>query len=349
MNFTFVNHSKNICCNTAKYVSLMVMEIYVKKRVLFICKQRQNYGSYGYGCYGLTNSARFVSDYLNSINIESKVVNVIDNNCIDKEVYSFKPTHVIIEALWVVPVKFYELIKLHPKVKWIIRIHSKAAFLANEGIAFTWLTGYRDVQNRYPTRFFISANHEEFNNNLADVLSVDCVYLPNIYFINKPASNHIYKHPGINIACFGAIRPMKNQLAQAIAAILFANPHGRMNFHMNAYRVEQRGEEVIKNIRALFTACPQHRLIEHSWMPHDQFISFVKTMDIGMQVSLTESFNIVAADFANNNIPLVGCPEIEWMSPIFQADPNSIDNMVKVLNLAWSTRYLKTHYLNLLG
>jgi len=46
-------------------------------------------------------------------------------------------------------------------------------------------------------------------------------------------------------------------------------------------------------------------------MDHSDFISIVKSMDIGMQVSLSESFNIVAADFVSNGIPLVGSPDIE--------------------------------------
>lgn len=54
---------------------------------------------------------------LNRNGIESKVVVVIDNNCIDKEVTAFKPTHAIIEGLWVVPEKFDVLKKLHPTIK----------------------------------------------------------------------------------------------------------------------------------------------------------------------------------------------------------------------------------------
>jgi hypothetical protein len=40
---------------------------------------------------------------------ESNIVVVLDNNEIDKYVTKYKPTHVIIEALWVVPTKFHIL------------------------------------------------------------------------------------------------------------------------------------------------------------------------------------------------------------------------------------------------
>ena len=80
------------------------------ERVLFILKRRQDYDGYKHSQIGLStglyNSALYMSDMLNNNRIESKVVVVVDNNSIDKEVHLFKPTHVIIETLWVVPEKF---------------------------------------------------------------------------------------------------------------------------------------------------------------------------------------------------------------------------------------------------
>src|SRR5688500_11649943 len=109
-----------------------------QERILFILKARDATNTYGYSCglsTGLLNSATFVQDMLDSNGFTTKLVVVIDNNDIDREVTAFRPTHVIIEALWVVPSKFQILKKLHPSVKWIVRLHSEAPFLANEGIA----------------------------------------------------------------------------------------------------------------------------------------------------------------------------------------------------------------------
>jgi len=46
-------------------------------------------------------------------------------------------------------------------------------------------------------------------------------------------------------------------------------------------------------------------------------------MDLGLQVSYSETYNIVAADFVWNNIPLIGSPEINWLSQTFMVSPNS--------------------------
>jgi hypothetical protein len=101
-----------------------------------------------------------------------------------------------------------------------------------------------------------------------------------------------------------------------------------MNFHVNSGRVEH-GENTLKNLKALFENQKRHRLVEHPWLTHDQFIETVKSMDLGMQVSFTETYNIVAADFVANNVPIVVSNEIDWIAPWCKADPNSTKDIVR--------------------
>lgn len=113
-----------------------------RSRVLFICKKGNVYNHYGYPSSGLRNSATFVVNMLRGNGIPAKFVEVADNNGIDREVAAYRPTHVIIEALWVVPSKFAVLQRLHPRVHWTVRINSEIPFLANEGSAMEWILGY---------------------------------------------------------------------------------------------------------------------------------------------------------------------------------------------------------------
>src|SRR5215469_2549040 len=114
------------------------------ERALFIVKRGQDVsGGYSYsGAFGLTNSAFFVVNTLREAGVKAKLVVVNDNNDIDKEVTTYRPSHVFIEALWVVPEKFQVLRNLHPNVKWVVRIHSDIPFLAHEGIAIDWIKRY---------------------------------------------------------------------------------------------------------------------------------------------------------------------------------------------------------------
>lgn len=306
-------------------------------KVLFICKKRVD--SYGTS-FGLLNSATFVSNALVAAGIESKCVCVLDNNCIDREVSAYKPTHVMIEAIWVVPSKFETLIKLHPGVEWVVRVHSKSPFLSMEGIAMDWICQYDELGRRLG-RLHVSPNSESLHEDLMTALEMKTIYLPNIY---SPTPAPIPRTPCrigvVDIGCFGAIRPMKNHLIQAMAAMAFAN-EGRvkLRFHINQNRVEQRGEEVLKNLRMLFQGTT-HELVEHKWVPHSEFIEIIRTMDLGMQVSLSESFNIVAADFVANGVPVVGSSDIDWLPWPYKANPNSSRDIANRLWWAWVLRPL---------
>lgn len=320
----------------------------MKRKILFICKKRVD--SYGVSV-GLLNSASFVANYLNDNGVESKLVSVIDANGIDKEVKAYDPTDVVTEALWITPSKFIELLPLHWKRNWYIRLHSKAPFLANEGMAMTWISCYKRIIEKFPN-LQLSCNNEEFNNDLTATLGIDSIYLPNIYYPGKP---HDHFHPShccdkkdgeINIGCFGAIRPLKNHLIQAMSAIVFADSNDlTLNFYVNADRLEQRGENVLKNMRGLF-GDTKHNLVECPWTNHEDFIKLVKTMDLGMQVSFSESFNIVAADFISNNIPIVVSPDISWASNLYKADPTSMQSIVDTLQMAWRYKGLGLQRLN---
>lgn len=312
-------------------------------RCLFLLKNQSSHG-YGHKASGLRNSAIFVSDMLSAAAIISKVVVVTDNNDIDREVTQFNATHVFIEALWVVPEKFEILRQLHPNVKWIVRIHSEIPFLALEGIAVDWIRRYEAQPN-----VFVAANSLPAQLDLSTVVGKPILYLPNFYpqSFQRPKAQSICGE--LNVGCFGAIRPMKNHLEQAIAAVQFADKNNlKLNFHINASKIED-GDAILKNLRALFSAGP-HKLIEHDWFKHSDFLKYLRgIIDLVMAVSFTETFSIVAADAVSQGVPVVGSKEISWLSEKSIAHPtdsvNIVNHIVVVLNK--STKSTKQNQQNL--
>jgi hypothetical protein len=321
----------------------------IQPRVLFLLKRREDYSQdVSYSEHGLStgllNSATFINDMLGENFITASVVVVADNNDIDREVAAFKPTHVIIEALWVVPEKFDILSKLHPTVRWIVRFHSETPFIASEGIAMNWALGYM----KHP-RVELGINAPRFMDEIQtimraagysdEIIHARIHYLPNYYpvpyDIEAVARDNLA--PYVNVGCFGAIRPLKNQLLQAIAALEFAAKiDKKLRFHINIGRTEMKGEPILHNLKGLFDglAGQGHELVIHEWMPHDKFLEVAKTMDIGMQVAFSETFNIVAADMVTNGVPIVVSKEIPWATAAI-ADPTNADEIARVMHYAW--------------
>lgn len=310
-----------------------------KLKLLFLLKENNNYGDeYNssvpnrFGKSGLRNSAYFVCETLkNQFNIETKLEFCIDGNDIDRRLHKYKPNVCFIEAIWVTGKKMQELSKLYPNILFIIRVHSRTTFLANEGEAIRRIKEYDEIRNVY-----VSFNNKTTNDEFR-AIGIKSIYLPNIYhhvcppfkktnifqlilsfFLGKN-QKYVYKNE-INIGCFGAIRPMKNQLLQAIAAIRFGEEFNKhVKFHINATRTEQKGENVLKNIRALFEGS-DHELVEHDWLEHEYFLKLISTMDIGLQVSLSESFNIVTADFVSQKVPIIVSDKIAWAADISKVE-----------------------------
>jgi hypothetical protein len=298
-------------------------------RVLFICKERGGYGYLGQSS-GLLNSAQFVVDMLNQSGIPAKLVQVVDNNDIDRKVFQYQPTHVFIEALWVVPEKFAVLTKLHPTVKWIVRVHSDVPFLAEEGIAVEWLFGYL----QFP-KVSIALNKETTFKNFAALAPQHSrvLYLPNYY---PPPPDIGPTKPNKNVfrvGAFGAIRPMKNQLLQAMAAIRFADSKNlTLEFNINSTRPEgYAGSSVLRNLEALF-ADTNHKLVEHEWMSHKDFLHVMSQMDVALCVSMSETFCIVAADAITTGVPLICSDQIPWASSVSIVPTTDADKIIKKMN-----------------
>lgn len=320
-----------------------------KLKILFLLRSNYNYGAPPTVKAGLFNSVEFLSKALREhANVETQVRICQDGNSIDREVHTYKPNLCVLDAIWVTPTKMAEVQKLHKSVIFIIRIHSKIPFLATEGMSLAWVKEFIKIPN------VLICNNSEDSSIDFNHAEIPSLYLPNIYNhieIDKKITGFkmcrldrkvdINKIKEINIGCFGAIRPLKNQLLQAFAAIWFANKHGlKLKFHINAGRVEQRGEEPLKNMRALFLDTT-HELVEHSWFSHKDFLKVISQMDLGIQCSYTESYNIVAADFVDQGVPIVVSDEIYWMPEFMQVDVNDAEAMARKLRVA----YLNQHWI----
>jgi hypothetical protein len=306
-------------------------------KVLFLLKERNSYGgTYSVRESGLLNSARMTMEAIvREFGVEAQLKVCIDANSIDRELHLFKPNFAIIEAIWVTPTKIKELVKLHPKVHFIIRIHSEIPFLANEGNSVEWCKEYSAIPHVY-----VAFNSNKTQEDFQAVAGCSFFFLPNIYEdVNKdPYRLFEYRRKiprTVSIGCFGAIRPMKNQLQQAFSAIIFANKYDSvLFFHINSPRVEQEGHGVLKNIRSLFRDT-RHVLVEHPWLDRADFLQLVDTMDAGMQVSLNESFNIVTADFIKVGVPIIVSPSIGWMPDVVKVSTEDSSSIVRGLELAF--------------
>lgn len=319
-------------------------------RVLFIVKKNETYGfkTYTKKSSGLWNSTRFIVEGLKARGVHAVLEEAIDGNCVDRLIHKHKPSVLIVEALWVTPDKFRELRKLHKNVRMFVHMHSGVPFLAQEGISMEWL-------REYPTH---RCGVEIIANSLESYEAIKLIYdgpgadkfvhyLPNVY-LGKPLravlpanDKHWHaRHLVMRIACLGAIRPMKNHLTAALASLEFARQKGMyLEFAINATRTEVGGEAVLKNLRKLFVGRENAHLNELPWHEPEDIIRLLSEhYDMGMQPSLTETFNVVSADYVTAGLPVVVSKEVKWVSDFCKADESSVTDQVRIMHRVWRDR-----------
>jgi hypothetical protein len=304
-----------------------------------------------------------LSQMLSSDEFYSKVEGVTDNNGIHSAYVSNQADVAIIEALWVVPSKFDELYEADPKAKFVVRLHSQTPFLAQEGIGFDWILQYLQKPN-----VTVAANSQHMFEDVRwlariqnptwtdEQLDSKVVYLPNYYEFESPTSGVQFKKSlvtkvdsmealttdsnEVHVGCFGALRLLKNHMEQALGALKFATAIGKnLRFHINGSMNDVNVDPILKSLYTLFQRLgTQHQLVMHDWMPHEEFLALVFTMDVVSQVSFTETFNIVAADAASQNVALVTSKEIPWAATCFFADPTDSNSIAAILERAYKMK-----------
>lgn len=292
---------------------------------------------------GLFNSASFVVDMLNASGVSSRLIQINNNfDDINIQIVVCNPTDVIFEAFFVPPETLKKLSEAHPTIRFFVRNHSEMPMLAYDSRASEWMAEYlRNPQMHMAsntTRSVDDLRHvvqSYFPHWDVDTLAHRVVYMPNYHPAAAPLSRIPSQFNVLNVGCFGAVRPQKNQFMQAICAIAVARELGKkLQFHMNGTRVLHQGGGILRNIRGLFAKSPNAKLVEHEWLARPQFLDLCPYMDIGMQVSLTETFNIVTADLVQNNIPVVVSTEIPWCDKRIQANPTNGAEIVNKMQIA---------------
>ncbi len=70
----------------------------------------------------------------------------------------------------------------------------------------------------------------------------------------------------------------------------------------------------------------------HPWQPWAEFLEHTQeAVDVGLQVSFTESFNYVAIEQMLCGKPVIGSPAIRYLPEAWQANPDDPDEIADVL------------------
>lgn len=286
--------------------------------------------------YGLSNSSQFIVDFLSEASLDATAEEVEDHEEVIQRLAILNPDTCVIEALWIRPERMRQIVTFFPSIKFYVRVHSHFPFLSAESVAMQWFREYKNIADDFGyNRFQIASNHSQVSLTLSDMVHTDVKYLPNLYrsvnaVLHKP---YDISRVSIHIGCFGASRILKNTLNQAVAAISAANALGKyLYFHINADPAEQYSNPIIRNLVYLFDQQPNHFLMIDKWSEYSEFINTLSEIDLNLQNSFTETFNLVSCDSIYSGIPVITSNAIDWLpndlKVVNEQDTNEISSKI---------------------
>jgi len=263
--------------------------------------------------------------------IESNLAGAKQSADISAALKRYSPTHCVIEACWLATAELAKLSAAFHEVQFIVRLHSQVAFLQVEaGAVKLFREGLTLQDDRLNVA--MAANSSRFCDGARRAYNGRCLLLPNLYDQDRPFAK-VRSHgfgDTIRIGSFGAIRLLKNHATAAAASISIGRRMGkRIEFHINVDRVEH-GLGVLKMMRNMYAGLTTAKLIEVPWQSWAEFRHQISAMDLTMQPSCTETFNIVTADSLAEGVPAVVSDSIDWVPPHWRVDSDDPEELARV-------------------
>lgn len=255
-------------------------------------------------------------------------------------------SNLVISAPWIPTDQMEGFLGRHPHILTTVVSHSNIGFLFADPTGIRILREAKGLQERFQN-FSVSGNSQRFCDAWRLMFNTEVRFLPNLYDVSTfkdVTTAHSHRGRALHIGVFGAIRPLKNMLSAVAAAIIIAqNFDKHVHIHISTGR-DEGGATVQRAMEQLTSGLEKVRLIKDTWRNHDQFRQLVGSMDLLMQPSYTESFNMVTADGVAEGVPSVTSNAIVWAPKTWQAmvdDPVNISSVGKRLLLERGEQVLK--------
>jgi glycosyltransferase involved in cell wall biosynthesis len=272
----------------------------------------------GYSSTGLEVAATTTVEELRRHGIRAEAIGVRHNIDLFYKLRDSEFTHVVICAPWITPLDLEAILKHFPKIQFAVQSHANVGALHGDYRGAGNFRNYIDLTFSYPN-LHVAGNSLRFVEWLDLVYDADGLFLPNLY----PAEyreKEIHSGPGLDIGLFGAVRNEKNFVTAVAAALAIQKElDAPVTLHMSEGG-DTTSKNVLNTIRQLAEGVPGFDIWRHRWLPWDKFKNLVARMDLLLQPSYSESFNMITADGIAEGVPSVVSHAITWVPRNWKAD-----------------------------
>src|SRR5271166_3564635 len=158
-------------------------------------------------------------------------------------------THVVISAPWMPSSDLQALLTTFPTTRFAVNCHSNVGFLQADSNGVKLVREGMDLEMG-STKFHVAGNSTKFCQWIKAAYNAPCVYLPNLYYLEAaPTQRPGFSSGTLRIGTFGAIRPLKNFMSAAGAALTMARSlKANLELWVSTGRTEGGGDIVMRAI-----------------------------------------------------------------------------------------------------
>lgn len=226
-------------------------------------------------------------------------------------------THVVVGALWLPTPDLQALVSSHQRVEFAVNCHSNVGFLQADPRGMQLFVEALALE-KGQLNLHVAGNSRKFVRWARQAYHAPCAYLPNTYatdYSSAPKTRRpVYPGSGtIRVGAFGAARPQKNLMSAAGAALALASSlRTDVELWINAGRNEGGGY-IVRSIQEMLPRHVNVKVVQTPWAAWPEFCATVRNCHILLNVSYTESFNLVTADGIAEGVPSVVSDAIDWV------------------------------------
>jgi glycosyltransferase involved in cell wall biosynthesis len=222
-------------------------------------------------------------------------------------------SHLVISAPWISTADLARLAAQNYDLEIAVVSHSNVGFLQADPRAIELLRQGAELEQGCPN-FHIAGNSQRFQSWWQATYGTAMTLLPNMYPLTHPRARPMWQRGTLRLGCFCAIRPYKNVLTAAAAALEVGQRLRvtDLEFWISGGRREGGGQTIVAAIQQMYLNVPRAKVIERNWQSWPQFLATVGSMDVLLQPSYTEGFNMVTADGIAQGVTSVVSDAIAW-------------------------------------
>ena len=240
-------------------------------------------------------------------------------------------THIVISAPWLSAADLQDIAINNSSLEFAVASHSNVGFLAADPKAFQLIRQYMSVETATPN-FHLAGNSPRLSAWISNTYNDVCWTLPNLYYLDATAINPRPAFSGdlVRIGCFGADRILKNILSAGAAALEIASTlRIDLEFYISGKR-QEGAYRTTKSLEEMFAGLKWAKLIQNDWQSWPNFRQTARHMDLGLQPSFTETFNVVTADLVAEGVASVVGHAIDWVPLSWQAQVDDVSDIASV-------------------